>query len=76
MSSVGREKFMRTLMQLLPKNIDGEDRRGEASIEATLRHSCGASVISQAYPYLVHREYDPHDNSGGNLAPSDAGGVR
>ena len=40
-------------MELLPKNIDGEGRRGEASIEATLRHSCEASVVSQAYPYLI-----------------------
>ena len=63
-------------MRLLPKNIDGGALLGEASIEAARRHSCGASVASQAYPYLIRRGYDPDDNSGGNLVPSVAGGFR
>lgn len=38
--------------------------------------SCGASVVSQAYPYLIRRECDPDDNNGGNLVPNVAGGFR
>ena len=63
-------------MQLLPKNIDGEDRRGEASIEATRHCSYGPSAALQANPYLIPRGHDPDDNSGRNLAPGVAGGVR
>ena len=63
-------------MQLLPKNIDGEDRPGEASIEAARQHSCVVSAASPAYPYVSHREYDLDGNSAGSLEPNAGGGFR
>src|ERR1700730_7296792 len=62
-------------MQLLPKDIDGEGRPGEASSEAARQHSCIAPVAWPAYPYLSHRVYDLDGNSAGSLEPNAGDGL-